>query len=37
VGRFEIVEHKVYGVCGRADEDNLEDSVVEGLGLVEGP
>jgi hypothetical protein len=37
VGRFEIVEHEVYGVRGRADEDNLEDGVVERLGLVEGP
>jgi hypothetical protein len=37
VGGFEIVEHEVYGVRGRADEDNLEDGVVERLGLVEGP
>jgi hypothetical protein len=37
VGRFEVVEHEVDRVRGCADEDNLEDGVVERLGLVEGP
>jgi hypothetical protein len=37
VGWFVVVQHEVHGVCGRADEDNLEAGIVEGLGLVEGP
>jgi hypothetical protein len=37
VGWFVVVEHEVYGVCGRADEDNFEDGVVKRSGLVEGP
>jgi hypothetical protein len=32
-----VVEHEVDGVRGGADENDLEDSVVEGAGLVEGP
>lgn len=35
--RLEVVEHKVYGVGGCADEDDFEDGVVERLGFVEGP
>jgi hypothetical protein len=37
VGRFEIVKHEVDRVCRGADEDNLENGVVERLGVVEGP
>ena len=37
LGGFVVVEHEVDGVRGGADEDDLEDGVVERLGLVEGP
>jgi hypothetical protein len=37
VSWFVVVQHEVYGVRGRADEDNFEAGVVECLGLVEGP
>lgn len=37
MGRFEVVEHEVHGVCGCADEDDLEDGVVQRIGVVEGP
>jgi hypothetical protein len=37
VGRFIVIEHEVDSVCGSADEDDLKDGVVEGLGLVECP
>jgi hypothetical protein len=37
VGRFIVIEHEVNSVCRSADEDDLEDGVVKGLGLVEGP
>jgi hypothetical protein len=32
-----VVEHEVYGVRGRADEDDLEDGVVERFRCVESP
>jgi hypothetical protein len=34
---FVVVEHKVDGVRGGADEDDFKDGVVERAGLVEGP
>lgn len=37
MGRLEVVEHEVYGVCGGADENDLKDSVVQRIGVVEGP
>lgn len=37
MGGLEVVEHEVYGVGGCADEDDLEDSVVQRIGVVEGP
>lgn len=37
MGRLEIVEHEVDGVCGSADEDNLKDGVVQRFRLVKGP
>lgn len=37
VRRLKVVEHEVYGVGRCADEDDLEDGVVQRLGLVEGP
>ena len=37
VGGLVVVEHQVDGVRGSADKDDLEDGVVERLGLVEGP
>ena len=37
VGRLVVVEHEVDGVRGTADEDDLEDGVVERFGQVEGP
>jgi hypothetical protein len=37
MSRLEVVEHQVYGVRGRADEDDFEDGVVERIGLVKGP
>ena len=37
VGRFVVIQHEVHGIGGGADEDNLEDGVVQHLGLVEGP
>lgn len=37
VGRLEVVEHEVYGIRGCADEDDLEDGVVQRMGVVEGP
>lgn len=35
--RLVVVEHEVDGVGRSADEDDLEDGVVERLGFVEGP
>jgi hypothetical protein len=37
VGGLVVVEHQINGVCGSADEDDLEDGVVECRGRVEGP
>jgi hypothetical protein len=37
VGGLVVVKHQVNGVRGSADEDDLENGVVERLGLVEGP
>jgi hypothetical protein len=37
VGGLVVVEHEVDGVRGGADEDDLEDGVVERAGRVEGP
>lgn len=37
MGRLEVVEHEVNGICGRADEDDLEYGVVQRVGVVEGP
>lgn len=37
VGGLVVVEHQVNGVRGSADEDDLENGIVERLGLVEGP
>ncbi len=37
MGGLEVVEHEVYGVRGCADEDNLKDSIVQRIGVVEGP
>lgn len=35
--RFEIVEHEINGIRGCADEDNLEDGIVQRVGVVECP
>ena len=35
--RFVVVEHEIDGISRCADEDDLEDSVVERLGVVESP
>lgn len=35
--RLEVVEHEVYGVCGCANENDLEDGIVQRVGVVEGP
>lgn len=35
MGRLVVVEHQIQGVCGRADEKDLEDCIVGGIG--EGP
>lgn len=37
MGRLEVVEHEVYGIRGCADEDDLEDGVVQRMRVVEGP
>ena len=37
MGGLVVVEHQVDGVRGSTDEDDLENGVVERLGLVEGP
>jgi hypothetical protein len=37
VGWLEVVKHEVDGVRGGADEDYLEDGVIERVGLIEGP
>jgi hypothetical protein len=37
VGGLVIIEHKVDGIGRSADEDDLEDGVVECLALIEGP
>lgn len=37
MGGLVVVKHEVDGVRGAADEDDLENGVVERLGLVKGP
>lgn len=37
MGGLEVVEHEVYGIRGSADEDDLEDGVVQRVRVVEGP
>lgn len=35
--RLEVVEHEVHGVRGCADKDDLKDSVIQRVRVVEGP
>lgn len=37
MSRLIIVQHQVYGIRRRRDEDDLEDGVIERIGFIEGP